>query len=464
VCYVTGGFEATREVQRTQLSRQLMIIIEPWEHSGRMYPEKVTIEKLGGVPEVILGFGLGGECDYTVDLSDLEVWPREATYSGFAPVGVTRWTGCEVEGTISIELPTGDTRSVDVPYSMDETDEEIAASRAPQEAQEAPCGYMWLKPLLHLMADVWGDDFLAERDQVLYPLLGEVSPPDNLDPTRPVPAQDNTDSFLDLLDEVIAERAAAEGAREQATEPSTDRAAGEPTPGTPSLGDTLTRSVDGMVMVYVPAGEFEIGSGEFAEDLPVHTVALDGFWIDQTEVTSAQYAQCVTEGECVAPYDEPGCAADGDDHPVVCVSWHNAADYCAWAGARLPTEEEWESAARGPEESVFPWGDTFDGTLLNYCDVNCESERADEEFDDGYARTAPVGSYPEGAGWCGALDLAGNVWEWVRDWRVPVVGENRVLRGGSWADNANAARGGTRFWLPPDAAFEFAGFRCARDS
>lgn len=196
----------------------------------------------------------------------------------------------------------------------------------------------------------------------------------------------------------------------------------------------------------------------------MQTVALDGFWIDQTEVTRAQCGQCVAEGECAAPYDELDLAADGDDHPVVYVSWHDAADYCAWAGDRLPTEEEWESGARGPERSVYPWGDTFDGTLMNYCDVNCEFDHADEEWDDGYARTAPVGSYPEGASWCGALDLAGNVWEWVRDWRNPVSGENRVLRGGSWMHGGFAGRGATRFWHPPDAAFEFVGFRCVRDS
>lgn len=224
VCIETGGSHSVQEVQRTQLLRQLKIIIEPWEYSDRMYPEEVTVEALGEMPEFV--FGLGGECDYTVDLSDLEVWPREADYtSEFNPWGSTRWTGCEVEGTISIELPTGETRSVDVPYSMDETDEEISVDRAPQEAWEAPCGYLWLKPLLHLMADVWGDDFLIERAQVLEPLLGGYWPPDELDPKWPVPAQDTSESFLDLLEQVIAEREAGEGSREQPTEPSTDRAA-----------------------------------------------------------------------------------------------------------------------------------------------------------------------------------------------------------------------------------------------
>jgi len=258
-----------------------------------------------------------------------------------------------------------------------------------------------------------------------------------------------------------------------------------------SLGDTWTRPADDMVMVYVPDGEFEMGSdnddldymmqlckeyygdcfrGWFKNEQPVHTVVLAGFWIDCTEVTNSQYRQCVEAGGCDPPAESSSPMGDlyygnstYDDYPVVYVSWHQAADYCEWADARLPTEAEWEYAARGPEGRVFPWGDTFDGTRVNYCDANCEFSWADESVDDGYGYTAPVGSYPSGASWCGALDLAGNVWEWVADWYDaayygrspsqnplgPSSGQERVRRGSSWH-------------YPPDRYK--VGFRCARDS
>jgi len=218
-----------------------------------------------------------------------------------------------------------------------------------------------------------------------------------------------------------------------------------PTPiPAPVLGDTWLRPADGMVMVYVPAGEFQMGSTEaevdaalelcnqyyrgcerrwFEDERPIHPVALDGFWIDQTEVTNAQYARCVAAGACDPPAESGSSSRDSyygnsayEDYPVIWVSWDDAVDYCAWAGGRLPTEAEWEYAARGPEGRTFPWGDGFDGTRLNYCDANCELDWSDGAVDDGYADTAPVGSYPAGASWVGALDLAGNVWEWVVDW------------------------------------------------
>jgi len=242
-------------------------------------------------------------------------------------------------------------------------------------------------------------------------------------------------------------------------------------------GDTRTRPADGMTMVYVPAGQFEMGSDDdgvdyamqlcselsddcqrrwYEDEQPVHTVALDGFWIDKYEVTNAQYQKCVEAGACQAPttcnWGEPTYGeADKADHPAVCVDWQGAQDYCEWAGARLPTEAEWEYAARGPAGNVFPWGDTFDGTLANSCDTNCTLDWKHTGYDDGYEQTAPVGSYPDGTSWCGAEDMAGNVWEWVSDWYDsdyysaspaenpggPSSGEYRVSRGGSWRDGSN---------------------------
>jgi formylglycine-generating enzyme required for sulfatase activity len=250
----------------------------------------------------------------------------------------------------------------------------------------------------------------------------------------------------------------------------------------PAVGEAWTRSADEMVMVYVPAGEFEMGSKDGPDDeQPVHTVGLGGFWIDQTEVTNAQFAAFLNErgaqtegGATWLDLQDEDCLIErsGDElqpkddyaaHPVIEVSWYGAAAYCEWAGARLPTEAEWEYAARGPEGRTYPWGDE-----APTCD------RAQYAICSG--RTIPAGSLPEGASWCGALDMAGNVWEWVNDWYGdypsgrqvnplgPSSGEYRVLRGGSWDDVADDVRGAYRYGLLPDDTFINGGFRCARGS
>jgi formylglycine-generating enzyme required for sulfatase activity len=260
----------------------------------------------------------------------------------------------------------------------------------------------------------------------------------------------------------------------------------EPTPA--ALGDTMTRTSDGMVMVYVPAGELQMGKEEgYGDEGPVHKVYLDGFWIDQTEVTNEQFAVFLNEqgnqeegGATWLNIDAEDCLieqAGGEygpksgyaKHPVVQVKWYGATAYCEWAGGRLPTEAEWEYAARGPESRMFPWGDEFDCSLCNSWKAGC----------DGYDRTAPVGSFPGGASWCGVHDMIGNVWEWVADWydseyyanspsenpTGPSSGTYRVLRGGSWylpehAATARAYRGNDL----PFLSYGFLGFRCVRDS
>jgi formylglycine-generating enzyme required for sulfatase activity len=234
-----------------------------------------------------------------------------------------------------------------------------------------------------------------------------------------------------------------------------------------------------MAMVYVPGGEFRMGHKRSIKDR-VHAVELDSFWIDQTEVTNTHYRRCVEAGACQAPttcsWGEPTYGdATKADHPVICITWQAAHVYCEWAGARLPTEAEWEVAARGPDATVYPWGDTFDGTRLSFCDVNCTHEdHRVADYDDGYAQTAPVGSYPGGASWCGALDIAGNVWEWVADWhaRYPVTrqtnpagpehGTERVMRGGSWFDydEYGFLRADNRHPYDPRASTDTTGFRC----
>lgn len=233
----------------------------------------------------------------------------------------------------------------------------------------------------------------------------------------------------------------------------------------PRAGATWSRPVDGAVMVSVPEGQFRMGSTDADpdgcdEEKPTHTVSLDAFWIDRTEVTNGQYRKCVEAGAC----EEPSCWDNGDlngpDQPVVCVTWEDAQAYAAWAGGRLPTEAEWEKAARGTDGRLYPWGEnTPDCQVANY--KGC------------LVRTAMVGSYPDGASPYGALDMAGNVWEWVADWydetyysdtsarnpQGPDSGERRVLRGGSFDMSASRLRTAFRVGSRPEYSNWDLGFR-----
>lgn len=270
-------------------------------------------------------------------------------------------------------------------------------------------------------------------------------------------------------------------------------------------------------MVYVPAGEFNMGSTDaevdsalalcneyhsyserewFEDEQPVHTVYLGAFYIDETEVTNAQFAQFLNErgnqqegGVTWLNIGDEDCLITQtggqyrpkngyEEHPVVEVSWYGADAYCQWTGKRLPTEAEWEKATRGTYRQMYPWGNTFDGSKLNFCDKNCSEEWKDALVDDGYARTAPVGSYPAGASPYGALDMAGNVWEWVADWhdegyynwspgrnpQGPDSRAGREVRGGSWQVAPNDVRSANRHWSMPAYRHYDLGFRCARSS
>jgi serine/threonine-protein kinase len=268
---------------------------------------------------------------------------------------------------------------------------------------------------------------------------------------------------------------------------------------TPTLepGATQIAPVDGMVMVYVPEGEFIMGSEDGdSHEQPVHTVYLEAFWIDQTEVTNRMFAVFLN---AVGNQNENGANwLDELDayvlieqvlgvwqptrgfavHPVVEVSWFGARAYCEWAGRRLPTEAEWEKAARGEDGLVYPWGDEFDSSL-----ANVDDEIIDDSFTiicdpagcDGYDRTAPVGSFPGGASPFGVLDMAGNAREWVWDWydgqfyRVSphdnpvneIEGNHRVLRGGSWMVDDWFVRTAFRASWFPIVTLDDYGFRCA---
>lgn len=252
------------------------------------------------------------------------------------------------------------------------------------------------------------------------------------------------------------------------------------------IGSTLISPKDGMVMVYVPEGEFEMGSNDGDDnEKPVHTVYLDGYWIDQTEVTNAMFAIFVqatgyeTDAEkrgigwiysnnnwteiLGANWQAPqGLKIDNskNNHPVLQVSWNDASAYCQWAERRLPSEAEWEKAACGTDGRVYPWGNQIPNTtFLNY--------------DESIGETTEVGSYPAGASPYGALDMAGNVWEWTADWYgtypsslvnnpIGVVnGKYRTLRGGSWYFYDYLARCSNRDVSTPDASNDNLGFRCA---
>jgi formylglycine-generating enzyme required for sulfatase activity len=236
--------------------------------------------------------------------------------------------------------------------------------------------------------------------------------------------------------------------------------------GTPVvLGIATQTGKDGMTLLYVPAGPFTMGSdsGETYEK-PAHTVTLDAFWIDQTEVTNAKYAQCVNDGKCQPPGDL-GSATHADyytnasyaDYPVIYVDWNQATAYCKWARRRLPSEAEWEKAARGTDARTYPWGEGIDKTRANYIGSD----------------TTKVGSYESGKSVYGAYDMVGNVWEWVNDWygpyssasssnpTGPATGTDRVHRGGA-RRNPNLLHVSVRDLNTPDSRSNFLGFRCAR--
>lgn len=253
--------------------------------------------------------------------------------------------------------------------------------------------------------------------------------------------------------------------------------------------ETITRESDGMTMAHIPAGTFSMGSesGE-ADEAPVHEVYLDSFWMDTTEITNGMYSRCVKAGSCKLPretgsytqasyYGDPKFA----DYPVVYVDWSMANAYCLWAGAHLPTEAQWERAASGDDDRIFPWGDEWDVVKrkrLNFADGNNPATTSDVRLNDGFRENAPVGSFPGGKSPYGIYDMAGNVWEWVADRYDPayylssptnnpegptVETSIRALRGGSWvAANEDVFRTSNRNGLDLLQSSESLGFRCAR--
>src|SRR5512134_171465 len=244
-----------------------------------------------------------------------------------------------------------------------------------------------------------------------------------------------------------------------------------------------------MPQVYIPAGTFRMGGMDVrraANEIPEHDVTLDAFWMDQLEVTNAMYALCVDAGDCTPPQDFKSQRrakyfnnAEFNDYPVIYVTWGQAKAYCEWAGRRLPTEAEWERAARGDDWRTFPWGeDKADGLRANYNMLIGDTSR--------------VGTYPLGASPFGVLDMAGNVAEWTNDFYKsnyysvaelvnpigPLTSSNlfRVVRGGSLGDaeinirvpKRSSVLGSdlsatTGLLISPGNASPRIGFRCAQD-
>lgn len=255
-------------------------------------------------------------------------------------------------------------------------------------------------------------------------------------------------------------------------------------------------------MIEQPAGSFHMGSEEGPrEEQPVTSVALSSFWIDKTEVTAAAYGACVRAGGCEEPsgvdwngirdsdraLESAACnwgVAGRENHPINCVEWSMADSYCKWAGKQLPTEAQWEFAARGSDDRNYPWGnDPPAEKLVNACGSECrdfgkETLGRDWKtlFDgsDGFATTAPVGSFPAGASATGVMDMAGNVWEWVADTFMPYAGGSerdpvreggidRVVRGGGWNTSDVASLHTThRRSIEPGYRGTMVGFRCAK--
>jgi formylglycine-generating enzyme required for sulfatase activity len=281
-------------------------------------------------------------------------------------------------------------------------------------------------------------------------------------------------------------------------------------PPAPTLPPLSERCPDGMALV--PGGKFYRGSDDakYARWQPAHKVTLDPYCLDLREVTAKQYKECSDAGGCkrlpprsswhssASPAEQAAkeeafsafCnfgVAGREDHPMNCISWADAQNYCNERGARLPTEAEWEFAARGSDGRSFPWGDTPpDHTVMNACGEECTRWHEENELrpspqmydqDDGFPGTAPVGTFPKGRTMFGMDDMVGNVFEWTEDWFAvydppekgalpnpsgPETGDKRVVRGGAF-------NGGFVLWVNP--AFRYGmnptdhshgvGMRCA---
>ena len=264
------------------------------------------------------------------------------------------------------------------------------------------------------------------------------------------------------------------------------------------IGQTWTSPVDGVTLVCVPAGEFLMGASDsdplaITNEKPPHRVTLDAYWIDRTEVTNAEFAKCLDAGVCHPQVYETTAQTfipyavhpNYKNYPAFLYEYQASADYCQWVGRRLPTEAEWEKAARGTDGRLYPWGNTaLDCSLANYylCDTTVNSTPDPTGPRCGYSsscKTTPVDAYPNGVSPYGALNMSGNVWEWVSDWyqpdyyvdspihnpQGPTTGDYRVIRGGGANSLSQDLRITRRASGAPEHYLDSQlGFRCAADT
>jgi formylglycine-generating enzyme required for sulfatase activity len=248
-------------------------------------------------------------------------------------------------------------------------------------------------------------------------------------------------------------------------------------PSKPSVFTTTPLPVEisdgkGVAMRLVDEGNFAMGSNtDDTDEKPSHTIYLDGFYIDKYEVTNVLYKVCMEVGSCMPPANTSSHTSSSyfgntlyDNYPVIYVDWKMAKSYCEWRGVRLPTEAEWEKAARGTDARIYPWGSEISEGFANY--------------DSNVGDTTAVGYY-DGKSPYDVYDMAGNVWEWVADWYDvfyydtlgkdtsnplgPINGQYRILRGGSWTDDGDILRASNRLKSDSNAINFNIGFRCARD-
>jgi formylglycine-generating enzyme required for sulfatase activity len=247
---------------------------------------------------------------------------------------------------------------------------------------------------------------------------------------------------------------------------------------TPTAPTGEMTDAKGVVMRLVPGGPFTMGSNNgMPDEKPIHTVDLPAFYMDKYEVTNARYKACVDVGVCQVPANTGAGFHSGaygtygdqqfDNYPVIWVDWNRANTYCAWRGARLPAETEWEKAARGTDGRKYPWGDGIDPTFANY------GSHVPDIYGGVFGKTTAVGTYPAGQSPYGIYDMAGNVWEWTADWYDVYPGGDpaingaagqeayRVLRGGAWSDDPELLRSTFRGGNNPDTTVNYIGFRCA---